>query len=219
MRSLSCISVVQIVCFSIPSVGNFFSAPTCFQRAVLIVAEATKHSGLGIQCNIQLQCVSSSAGEAEGIQPLQHFRFASPSWAPGLRWNNSTQQLHLVVHVRCFPAPPAGAAAARRIWRLWFASWLPFGINPTGGKHLFDWFTPLTPSQDVCTALMITAYASLSWKDTLSCQRTTTQLCWPLLKQVRTGGRYGYILAELGEETECSESEKRGCFTAGYLLP
>lgn len=82
-----------------------------------------------------------------------------------------------------------------------------------------DWFTPLTPSQDVCTALMITAYASLSWKDTLSCQRTTTQLCWPLLKQVRTGGRYGYILAELGEETECSESEKRGCFTAGYLLP
>lgn len=63
-----------------------------------------------------------------------------------------------------------------------------------------DWFTPLTPSQDVCTALMTTAYASLSWKDTLSCQRTTTQLCWPLLKQVRTGGRYGYIVAELGEE-------------------
>lgn len=71
-------SVVQIVCFSIPSVGNFFSAPTCFQRAVLIVAEATKHSGLGIQCNIQLQCVSSSEGEAEGIQPLQHFLALPP---------------------------------------------------------------------------------------------------------------------------------------------
>lgn len=70
--------MVQIVCFSIPSVGNFFSAPTCFQRAVLIVAEATKHSGLGIQCNIQLQCVSSSAGEAEGIQPLQHFLALPP---------------------------------------------------------------------------------------------------------------------------------------------
>uniref|UniRef100_A0A7M4F2A4 Exportin-5 n=1 Tax=Crocodylus porosus TaxID=8502 RepID=A0A7M4F2A4_CROPO len=43
------------------------------------------------------------------------------------------------------------------------------------------------PFQDVCTALLITSYTSLSWKDTLSCQRTTTQLCWPLLKQVLTG--------------------------------
>lgn len=49
------------------------------QRAVLIVAEATKHSGLGIQCNIQLQCVSSSVGEAEGIQPRQHFLALPPS--------------------------------------------------------------------------------------------------------------------------------------------
>uniref|UniRef100_A0A8D2J1R2 Exportin-5 n=1 Tax=Varanus komodoensis TaxID=61221 RepID=A0A8D2J1R2_VARKO len=38
--------------------------------------------------------------------------------------------------------------------------------------------------QNVCTALLITAFTSLSWKDTLSCQRTTTHLCWPLLKQV-----------------------------------
>uniref|UniRef100_A0A8D0H7M4 Exportin-5 C-terminal domain-containing protein n=1 Tax=Sphenodon punctatus TaxID=8508 RepID=A0A8D0H7M4_SPHPU len=45
----------------------------------------------------------------------------------------------------------------------------------------------LMKQEDVCTALMVTAFASLSWKDTLSCQRTTTQLCWPLLKQVLKG--------------------------------
>lgn len=50
-------------------------------------------------------------------------------------------------------------------------------------------FPSPTPFQDVCTALLVTAYTSLSWKDTLSCQRTTTQLCWPLLKQVHAGGR------------------------------
>ncbi|XP_042308146.1 exportin-5 isoform X2 [Sceloporus undulatus] len=41
----------------------------------------------------------------------------------------------------------------------------------------------LMKQEDVCTALLITAYTSLSWKDTLSCQRTTSHLCWPLLKQ------------------------------------
>lgn len=46
------------------------------------------------------------------------------------------------------------------------------------------WEGSLLCLQDICTALLITAFISLSWKDTLSCQRTTTQLCWPLLKQV-----------------------------------
>ncbi|XP_067608923.1 exportin-5 isoform X4 [Pseudorca crassidens] len=46
---------------------------------------------------------------------------------------------------------------------------------------------PLRMETDVCTALLITAFNSLAWKDTLSCQRTTTQLCWPLLKQVLSG--------------------------------
>ncbi|XP_019805283.1 exportin-5 isoform X3 [Lagenorhynchus albirostris] len=46
---------------------------------------------------------------------------------------------------------------------------------------------PLQMETDVCTALLITAFNSLAWKDTLSCQRTTTQLCWPLLKQVLSG--------------------------------
>ncbi|XP_005666094.2 exportin-5 [Sus scrofa] len=45
----------------------------------------------------------------------------------------------------------------------------------------------LTKHEDVCTALLILAFNSLAWKDTLSCQRTTTQLCWPLLKQVLSG--------------------------------
>ncbi|XP_036724504.1 exportin-5 isoform X3 [Balaenoptera musculus] len=45
----------------------------------------------------------------------------------------------------------------------------------------------LQMEMDVCTALLITAFNSLAWKDTLSCQRTTTQLCWPLLKQVLSG--------------------------------
>jgi hypothetical protein len=49
---------------------------------------------------------------------------------------------------------------------------------------LFSHRYPSFPVQDVCTALLITAFNSLAWKDTLSCQRTTTQLCWPLLKQV-----------------------------------
>uniref|UniRef100_A0A8C8RCI7 Exportin-5 n=1 Tax=Pelusios castaneus TaxID=367368 RepID=A0A8C8RCI7_9SAUR len=45
----------------------------------------------------------------------------------------------------------------------------------------------LMKQEDVCTAVLITAYRSLSWKDTLSCQKTTAQLCWPLLRQVLQG--------------------------------
>lgn len=50
--------------------------------------------------------------------------------------------------------------------------------------HSFPLLSSFFPAQDVCTALLITAFNSLTWKDTLSCQRATTQLCWPLLKQV-----------------------------------
>uniref|UniRef100_A0A8C3L656 Exportin-5 n=1 Tax=Chrysolophus pictus TaxID=9089 RepID=A0A8C3L656_CHRPC len=60
-------------------------------------------------------------------------------------------------------------------------------VTPPAIAELTELGKCLMKQEDVCTALMITAYASLSWKDTLSCQRTTTQLCWPLLKQVLPG--------------------------------
>nr|XP_048699512.1 exportin-5 isoform X4 [Caretta caretta] len=60
-------------------------------------------------------------------------------------------------------------------------------VTPPSSAELTELGKCLMKQEDVCTALLITAYRSLSWKDTLSCQRTTTQLCWPLLKQVLTG--------------------------------
>uniref|UniRef100_A0A674I777 Exportin-5 n=1 Tax=Terrapene triunguis TaxID=2587831 RepID=A0A674I777_9SAUR len=60
-------------------------------------------------------------------------------------------------------------------------------VTPPSSAELTELGKSLMKQEDVCTALLITAYRSLSWKDTLSCQRTTTQLCWPLLKQVLTG--------------------------------
>ncbi|KFR10526.1 Exportin-5, partial [Opisthocomus hoazin] len=60
-------------------------------------------------------------------------------------------------------------------------------VTPPASAELTELGKCLMRQEDVCTALLITAYASLSWKDTLSCQRTTTQLCWPLLKQVLPG--------------------------------
>lgn len=57
-------------------------------------------------------------------------------------------------------------------------------ITQSEVTDLFPLLSFLFPVQDVCTALLITAFNSLTWKDTLSCQRATTQLCWPLLKQV-----------------------------------
>ncbi|XP_067149329.1 exportin-5 isoform X1 [Apteryx mantelli] len=60
-------------------------------------------------------------------------------------------------------------------------------VTPPASAELTELGKCLTKQEDVCTALLITAYTSLSWKDTLSCQRTTTQLCWPLLKQVLPG--------------------------------
>ncbi|NWX23534.1 XPO5 protein, partial [Aegotheles bennettii] len=60
-------------------------------------------------------------------------------------------------------------------------------VTPPASAELTELGKCLMKQEDVCTALLITAYTSLSWKDTLSCQRTTTQLCWPLLKQVLPG--------------------------------
>uniref|UniRef100_A0A7M4F0N9 Exportin-5 n=1 Tax=Crocodylus porosus TaxID=8502 RepID=A0A7M4F0N9_CROPO len=60
-------------------------------------------------------------------------------------------------------------------------------VTPPASAELTELGKCLMKQEDVCTALLITSYTSLSWKDTLSCQRTTTQLCWPLLKQVLTG--------------------------------
>ncbi|XP_014321475.1 exportin-5 isoform X3 [Myotis lucifugus] len=60
-------------------------------------------------------------------------------------------------------------------------------VTPSAMAELTDLGKCLMKHEDVCTALLITAFNSLAWRDTLSCQRTTTQLCWPLLKQVLTG--------------------------------
>ncbi|NWS95513.1 XPO5 protein, partial [Mionectes macconnelli] len=60
-------------------------------------------------------------------------------------------------------------------------------VTPPASAELTELGKCLMKQEDVCTAVLITAYTSLSWKDTLSCQRTTTQLCWPLLKQVLPG--------------------------------
>nr|XP_056708505.1 exportin-5 [Euleptes europaea] len=60
-------------------------------------------------------------------------------------------------------------------------------VTPPSSSELTELGKCLMKHESICTALLITAFASLSWKDTLSCQRTTTQLCWPLLKQVLSG--------------------------------
>ncbi|XP_037698709.1 exportin-5 isoform X4 [Choloepus didactylus] len=60
-------------------------------------------------------------------------------------------------------------------------------VTPSAMAELTELGKCLMKHEDVCTALLITAFNSLAWKDTLSCQRTTTQLCWPLLKQVLSG--------------------------------
>lgn len=45
----------------------------------------------------------------------------------------------------------------------------------------------LMKEEEVCSALLITTFTSLVWNDTIACQRTTTQLCWPLFKQAISG--------------------------------
>uniref|UniRef100_A0A8D2IW44 Exportin-5 n=1 Tax=Varanus komodoensis TaxID=61221 RepID=A0A8D2IW44_VARKO len=57
-------------------------------------------------------------------------------------------------------------------------------VTPPSSSELTELGKCLMKQENVCTALLITAFTSLSWKDTLSCQRTTTHLCWPLLKQL-----------------------------------
>uniref|UniRef100_A0A4W3GQ55 Exportin 5 n=1 Tax=Callorhinchus milii TaxID=7868 RepID=A0A4W3GQ55_CALMI len=37
---------------------------------------------------------------------------------------------------------------------------------------------------EFCKTLLVTAYSAISWNDTITCQRATLQLCWPLIKQV-----------------------------------
>ncbi|KAJ1148542.1 hypothetical protein NDU88_001371 [Pleurodeles waltl] len=46
----------------------------------------------------------------------------------------------------------------------------------------------LMKEEEVCSALLITTFTSLVWNDTIACQRTTTQLCWPLLRQAISAG-------------------------------
>ncbi|XP_015276977.1 PREDICTED: exportin-5 [Gekko japonicus] len=60
-------------------------------------------------------------------------------------------------------------------------------VTPPSSSELTELGKCLMKQESISTALLITAFTSLSWKDTLSCQRTTTQLCWPLLKQVLPG--------------------------------
>ncbi|XP_033000415.1 exportin-5 [Lacerta agilis] len=59
-------------------------------------------------------------------------------------------------------------------------------VTPPSNSELSELGKCLMKQENVCSALLITAFTSLSWKDTLSCQRTTTNLCWPLLKEVLT---------------------------------
>lgn len=68
-----------------------------FLRALLMVAEATKQMGVGIQYNMQLQSFSPSAGEALGIQPPRCSLALPPSWAPAFTRKNFTQQLFFSV--------------------------------------------------------------------------------------------------------------------------
>ncbi|XP_069092357.1 exportin-5-like isoform X2 [Pleurodeles waltl] len=44
--------------------------------------------------------------------------------------------------------------------------------------------TCLMKEPDIRSALLITAFTSLMWKDSLTCYRSATHLCWPLLQHV-----------------------------------
>ncbi|XP_069092402.1 exportin-5-like [Pleurodeles waltl] len=45
----------------------------------------------------------------------------------------------------------------------------------------------LMQEEDICSALMVTVFTSLAWNDSVTCQRTAIQLCWPLLRQMLPG--------------------------------
>ncbi|XP_078085741.1 exportin-5 isoform X1 [Mustelus asterias] len=53
-----------------------------------------------------------------------------------------------------------------------------------GSEELTDLGKCLLKSEDICKALLATAYSAVTWSDTITCQRATLQLCWPLIKQV-----------------------------------
>ncbi|KAM4692893.1 exportin-5 isoform 2-T2 [Discoglossus pictus] len=56
-----------------------------------------------------------------------------------------------------------------------------------GSLELTELGKILMGHEEVCKTLLITAYSPLLWKDSIACQKTTTQLCWTLLKQVISG--------------------------------
>ncbi|XP_051775267.1 exportin-5 [Erpetoichthys calabaricus] len=49
----------------------------------------------------------------------------------------------------------------------------------------------LLKHEELYTTLLTIAFSSLSWKDTITSQRTANQVCWPLLKQVIGGNLLG----------------------------
>lgn len=53
-----------------------------------------------------------------------------------------------------------------------------------GSEELTDLGKCLLKSEEICKALLATAYSAVIWNDTITCQRATLQLCWPLIKQV-----------------------------------
>ncbi|XP_042188914.1 exportin-5 isoform X2 [Callorhinchus milii] len=54
----------------------------------------------------------------------------------------------------------------------------------TGAEELTELGKSLLKSEEFCKTLLVTAYSAISWNDTITCQRATLQLCWPLIKQV-----------------------------------
>ncbi|XP_063774861.1 exportin-5 [Pseudophryne corroboree] len=73
----------------------------------------------------------------------------------------------------------------------------------------------LMSNEVVSTALLVSAYSSLTWKDTPTCRKVVFHLCWPLLKQVISRplraeavvGFYSYVLGGLqthGQNEDCN---------------
>ncbi|XP_043916295.1 exportin-5 isoform X2 [Protopterus annectens] len=56
--------------------------------------------------------------------------------------------------------------------------------GPSHPDELSELGKCLMKNEEICTTLLVICYSALSWRDTLTCQRTTSVLCWPLIKQV-----------------------------------
>lgn len=80
-----------------PSARIFSWEHTCFLRALLMVAEATKEMEVGIQYNRQLQSSSPSVDKAIGIQPPGCSLALPSSWTLAFMRKNFTQQLFFSV--------------------------------------------------------------------------------------------------------------------------